>query len=61
MRLTGNGLCWSENGDMKQSESGICAKRHVSGAVEGRGTKSGDRKMGFAIRSVLNSLDYVTI
>ena len=48
-------------GDMKQSESRICAKRHVSGAVEGRGTKSGDRKMVFAIRSVLNSLDYVTI
>ena len=47
-------------GDMKLSEIGIRAKRHVSGAVEGRSTKSGDRKTCFAIRKALNSLDYVT-
>ena len=41
-------------GNMKLSESGIRAKRHVSGAVERRGTKSGDRRMCFAIRSALN-------
>ena len=46
-------------GDMKLSKSGIRAKRHVSGEVEGRSTKSGDKKMCFAIRSALNLPDYV--